>query len=890
MTWFTRRRQLREQQLDHELRFHIERHIADCIRRGMSPEEARRHARLEFGSVDQAKEECRELHLWSWIEQLWQDLRYAARMLRKSSGFTAVAVLSLALGIGANTAVFSVIDALLLRNLPVRDPGQLVTLRWSGHYTFTFPDLERFRGLTQVFSGVAAVLAVDRSNVATQGPGGVVDPGQVKVDVVTGDYFSLLGVVPSVGRALTPDDDRVVGGHPVAVISYDYWERRFARAANVVGRTFSLGATTFTILGVAPRNFVGEWRGRPTEIWIPVAMLAHVMTELPPEPARGGRMNYRFVARMRPGVSNTQAQAPAQVVLHQLLRDRESSPANAAVALRQRMELESSAGGYSPQRESLSQPLQILMIVVGLVLLIACANVANLLLARSAGRQREMAVRLAVGARASRIVRQLLTESVLLAMAGGALGLLLAQWGTSAMLKLAASGPMRSQSASLILDLHPDLRVLGFTTALCFLTGILFGLAPAFRAAKVSIAPALLERSASARGSRLGELLVISQVALSLVLLTGAILFARTLTNLKAQDLGFDREHLLLIWTAPGQIGRSGPAASSLFEAMEQRISTLPRVRSVSPTVYGMLQGNTNPGAYMTVPGFVPAADADRRAQWSIVGTQFFDTLGLRLLAGRNFTERDIATSPQVAILNQSMARHFFGNESPLGRRFESWGVTKEVIGVVPDAKYESPREDGRRMFYLPYRQQLGRLSQTICLAIRTIGNPVAVAAAAREELRNLDPRLPVIRVETIEQQLDNLLVQERLIAILSALFGALAVLLACLGLYGVMAYSAARRTNEIGIRMALGATRTSVLGMVLGESLWLVVAGIAIGLPATFFAARLVSSRLFGVQANDPIIIAGAAVLMIGVALLAASVPARRASKIDPMIALRQD
>jgi predicted permease len=575
-------------------------------------------------------------------------------------------------------------------------------------------------------------------------------------------------------------------------------------------------------------------------------------------------------------------------VLQQILTDRD--PGDPAWVLRQRMELEPAAGGYSPQRESLAQPLRILMIVVGLVLLIACANVANLLLARAAGRQREMAVRLAVGAGAARIVRQLLTESVLLATAGGALGLLFAQWGTRAMLQLAASGPVRSQSASLTLDLHPDLRVLGFTTALCLLTGILFGLAPAFGAAKVSIAPALVERGAAAGGFRLGKLLVIVQVALSLMLLTGATLFARTLSNLKARDLGFEREHLLLIWTAPGQTGRWGAAAASLFETLEQRISALPGVLAVSPTVYGMLQGNTNIGAPMNVPGFVSATDADQRAQWSIVGTQFFDTVKLRLLAGRNFTERDIATSPQVAILNQSMARHSFGNESPLGRKFESWGITKEVIGVVADAKYESPREDGRRMFYLPYRQQLGRLSQTSCLAIRTVGNPTSVVASVRQEMRNIDPRLPVIRVETIEQQLDNLLVQERLIATLSALFGALAVLLACLGLYGVMAHSAARRTNEIGIRMALGASRGRVLGMVLGESLWLVAAGIAIGLPATLGAARLISSRLFGVRANDPWTIAGAAALLIGVALLAGFIPARRAAKIDPMCALRHE
>ena len=881
----------RERELAEEIDSHLDLHIADNVRAGMTPEEARRAAILKLGGIEQTKESYRERSGLPVLETVLQDLRYGLRALWRTPGFTAVAVLSLALGIGANTAIFSVMDAFLLRMLPVRDPQQLVVfdpvyVGRSNNGLLPFPTYERLRTLDTFFSSMTAILPVDRSNVTIHGPGGGMDPGQCSVGVVTGNFFETLGVTAAMGRTFGADDDIGVGGHPVAVISYHYWERKFARDPNILGRTFTLSATTYTVIGVTPRGFSGDWVGRPTDLWVPVAMLAQVMVELPPDPARGGRMAYHVVARLRPGVASGQAEAAAHAVHRQYLRETTTDDPQ-----KMRLAMIPAAHGFAPQRQVLAQPLTIVSMMVGLVLLIACANLANLLLARSAARQREIAVRLAIGARGARIVRQLLTESVLLAGMGGLLGLLFAWRMGNALVSLAGSGPVRRVDAAVLLNLQPDLRVLLFTLFLCLATGILFGLAPAIRASRVSISPALNERgSAGVSGGRFGKLLIVSQVALSVLLLVGAGLFVRTLRSLKSQDLGFDRAHILTAWIAPGQTGRWGASTAQLYAAIEQRLAAIPGVAAVSPNVYGMLQGNTNPGTIINVPGYVPALDADTRAQWSIVGTGFFGALGLRLIAGRNLTILDTATSPQVAILNQSMARHFFGNDNPLGKHFESWGVVKEVVGVVKDAKYESPREEGQRMFYLPYQQQLGRLTQNVSFAIRTYGNPKGLESTIRRALSELDPRLPVLRIETVEDQLDALLVPERATATFSLFFGALAALLASIGLYGVMAYNTARRTNEIGIRLALGASRRGVLGMVLKETLGLVACGILLGVPAAIAGGRMISARLFGVGAMDPLTIAAVSLLMICIATLAGFLPALRAAKVDPMVALRHE
>jgi predicted permease len=808
----------------------------------------------------------------------------------RSKAFTAVAILSLALGIGANTAMFSITDALMLKTLPVRNPERLVTLSEGSFYFFQYPTFQKFRNLKQVFSDVTAVCLLRRSNVIVNGPGGGLDAGTVGVALVSGTYFSTMGATAMIGRTFTADDDRTPGGHPVAIISYRYWERRFGRQPDVVGRSLTLNGTTYTILGVTTPGFSGDWIGEPTSLWIPIAMQSQVMLERPGLLSNPNPPWIRILARIQPGVTLAEAQSAAQVLNHQILRDL-AGPNPTPYALREiaklHLDVNPAARGFEPRRTAFGRPLVVLLTVVGLVLLIACANIANLLLARSTARRREIAVRLALGAGPARILRQLLTESLLLAMLGGALGMLVAVWATSALLKIVASGRL-----GIDLDVHPDGRILAFTTALCILTGLLFGLAPAISASRVALLSALKGSGAgSPRRFGLGKALVISQVALSIVLLIGAGLFVRTLRNLKSQDMGFDRDHVLLIWTAPDHIGRQGPALANFYETVQSRIGSLPGVVSASPSAFGLM-GDQIGGSPVTVPGYKPAPNEDRFVPWSLVAPRFFATVGMHLELGRDFTERDTEKAPRVAIVNESFARYFFGAENPVGKRFgmrRDTGNEIEIVGLVRDAKYNTAREKNFKMIYIPFRQDLGHL-YSMCLTVRTTHESPGLTARIRDELRSLDRSLPILGIESIEQQLDQSLVQERLIATLSGFFGALALLLASMGLYGVMSYIAARRTNEIGIRLALGATRSGVLWMALRETVLLVIVGIAIGVPAALAAGRLISTLLFGVSTSDPLTVGGAIALMIAVAISAGFVPARRASKVDPMVALRYE
>jgi predicted permease len=500
-----------------------------------------------------------------------------------------------------------------------------------------------------------------------------------------------------------------------------------------------------------------------------------------------------------------------------------------------------------------------------------------------------MAVRASLGAGRVRILRQLLTESVLLAVMGGLLGALFAIWGVNVLMKFVDAGPN-----AIDLNLKPEARVFAFTAGLSLLTGILFGLTPALRSSKVALAPALAGRGVASGASGrfgLGKALVISQVALSLVLLIGAALFLRTLRNLRSQDVGFDREHVLLFWTAPDHAGRQGATLARLYEAVQDRLSALPGVRSVSPTAFGLL-GGSGGSPVTNVEGYVRKAQEDQFVPWSLIAPGFFDTVGIRHLLGRDFTAHDTETAPRVAIINESMARYYFGDQNPIGKHFgmrRDVGTPIEIVGVVRDAKYGTLREKNVKMIYIPYRQDLFHLYD-MCVAVRTIGNAQSITALIRDQLRAIDPNLPILKIDTPEAQLDDSLIEERLIAALSGFFGVLAVLLACLGLYGVMSYTAARRINEIGNRLALGATSGEVLRMVLKESIWLVTAGIAIGVPLTLAATRFIATRLFGVSATDPITIALAAALMITVAAVAGLLPARRASRVDPMVALRYE
>jgi predicted permease len=877
----------RHQDLDDEIQAHLRMSVRDRMERGESAAEAEAAAGREFGNAGLIKETTRDMWIWISLERVGQDLRYGLRLMARSKGFTAVAVLSLALGIGANTAIFSALDALLLKQLPVPHPEQLYTIGDKERNVdfIPYPRFAKLREVPDLFSGIAAICLLDRSNINIQGPGGGLDAATVRVGLVSGAYFSTLGVQPVAGRTFAADDDRVPGGHPVAVISYDYWQRRFDRSTDVVGRSFTLNGTTYSILGVAQRGFSGDWIGLPTDLWIPIAMQSQVMLERPGLLTNTAAPWIRVVGRLKPGLAVAQAEAGLQMARLQAAREMQNlTPRMMEEQLRNRVTLVPSAKGYSMDRDSFAQPLLILMVMVGLVLLIACANVANLLLARSAARQREMAVRLAIGAGRGQILRQLLTESALLAGLGGGLGILLAMWGTKSLVKF----------TQLNLDVHLDARMLLFALGLCLLTGILFGLAPALRSSRASVFPSLGGRGTDTATSGrfgFGKLLVIVQVALSLVLLIGAGLFARTLRNLKSQDAGFYRDHLLLIWTAPDHEGRQGAALANLYESVMERVGSLPGVRAASPSAFGLLGGHGG-SPVPHVEGYTPKPQEDRIVPWSLVAPGFFDTVGIKLLLGRDFTLRDRETAPRVAIINETMAHYYFGDQNPVGKHFgmrRDTGTPIEIIGVVRDAKYVSMRDKDARMIYIPYRQDLAHLYQ-LCVAVRTDGNSPGLTARVRDELRGIDPNLPILKIDTAEDQLDESLVDERLIAALSGFFGVLAVLLACLGLYGVMAYRTARRTNEIGIRLALGASSGGVLAMVLRESMWLVLAGIAVGVPVTLAATRLIAAKLFGVSPTDPITIGVAISLLIAVAASAGFLPARRASRVDPMVALRYD
>ena len=843
------------------------------------------------------------------IRDMWQDLGYGLRMLRRNPGFTAIAVFSLALGIGANTTIFSVVDALMLRTLPVRNPQQLVAFTTSDMGFFSpYAGLERYSDLTEVFSGVSAICLIDRYNVTLNNPYGgprLNDAGQVGIGLVSGNYFSTLGVGTVIGRPLTADDDRGPGGHPVAVISYSYWERRLGRRADVVGRTLTLNDTTYTILGVTPRGFSGDSIGQPSDIWIPIAMQSQVMPEKPGL-LTDQRANWvRIVARVKPEVSIKQAEAAAQVRYQQLLRERmgpDPPPQESQRIARLQLSLASAARGFSPQRQSLGRPLMVVLIVVGLVLLIACANVANLLLARAVARKQEMVVRAALGAGRSRIMRQLLTESFLLVMIGGTLGALFAAWGTSALAAFLGSGLPRMGFATPVtidLDLRLDVRMLAFTGAVCLVTGLLFGLAPALRGSRIALAPALGRRGGDSGKSvarfSLGKGLVISQVALSLLLLVAAGLFLRTLRNLQAQDIGIERQHLLMVWTAPVQIGRSGPAVAALYQTTQGRISSLPGVLSACPSNAGLVTGGGSGSGSdgLTVQGQMPKAGLAGGLGRAAVGPGFFEVVGMQLLSGRDFTPQDNKeTAPRVAVINETLARFEFGNQNPIGKRFTQRGDKGdpwEIVGVVKNGKDRSLREQNLGMVYVPYRQLIDKL-QMMFLAVHTVGNPAAVTARVRQELRDIDPNLPVLNIDTVDEQMSGVLVQERLTATVAGFFGLFAALLACLGLYGVISYTTARRTNEIGIRMALGAQAGDILKLVWKSGVSLILIGVAIGLAGALALTRLITSLLFGVTATDATTLATVSAGLIAFALLACYIPAHRATKVDPLVALRYE
>jgi len=814
---------------------------------------------------------------------LWNDLRYTLRTLKNAPVFTLVAVLSLALGIGANTAIFSLVDAVLLRLLPVRAPEELVVLervsRQDRKSNFSYPLYEDFRDRCEAFSGA---IARDRTGFVMSAGS---EMERVSGEMVSENYFSVLGVGAILGRVFAKEDARA----PVAVLSYGFWQRRFGRDPSIIGKAIHLNREPFTVIGVSEAGFNGTEIGFSPDIRLPILLQAQVSGSRDLIHTRTTSW-LEILARRKSGVSLAQAQSSAGTLFQHLMESdaRDVDPRNRHFLLDQRLALLPGARGLSEFRTFTSGPLLALMSIVGLVLLIACANVANLLLARAAARRREIAMRLALGASRARLVRQFLTEGIVLAVWGASLGVLLAIWTCKAVPRV-----FTEVGQPISLDLNPDVRTLGFLAAVSLLTGILCGLGAAFQGTRANPGTALKSEDGMAvRAPRfsLGKLLVATQVALSVLLLIGAGLFVRSLEKLRGIDLGFEPEHVLMFGVGPVQGGSRQQQMRSIYPQLLDRMSTIPGVRRASIASQAVLSG-AGSRSTVSVEGYQPKSGEDMNLNDNMVTPGYFATLGIPLLAGRDFTHRDTEKSPKVAIVNETMARYFFGNRNPIGKRF-AFGANQppdiEIVGLVKDSKYRILRENMWRTVYIPSVQ--GDDSGMTIVMLRAAGDPAKLAPLVRSQIRALDPSLFIYVMRTLPQQIEINLFSDKLIAKLAGFFAFLALLLASVGLYGVMSHAVTRRTREIGIRMTLGAKRTAVLWLVTKETLLLLGIGMAIGIPAAFALTRLASSLLYEVSPADPIATAAAAVLLTAVALLATWIPARRATKIYPMDALRHE
>jgi len=839
--------------------------------------------------------------------ELRQDLVYGIRMLSKSPGYSVVAVLSLALGIGANTAIFSLIDSVILKMLPVPNPQELVALTdptdsgvnigTSGgeRGILSTREFEGLRDRTQAFSGVLAAQAeLDHGNASVNGG----PPEEVHTRLVSGNYFTVLGANALVGRAFSAADERGPTSAPYAVISYSYWQRRFGGAFSAIGARMRLEKADLTVIGVTLPGFHGEQIGAAPDVWIPLDMQPQLMPGRMWLEDDAGHiaekvMWLQVIGRLKPGVTPRQAQANVDIVFQQILAEEFSALSRSDPnILKQNLKLHGASTGVSSLRGDFADPLYVLMSVVALVLLIACANVANLLLARAAARQKEIGVRLALGAGRARIVRQFLVESLVLAAAGGVAGVAFAAAGVKLLMRLASSGPV-----PLTLDVSPDLKVLLFTTAVCLFTGLIFGLAPAWQSSCVNVSRTLKEAGRGLTGSSarigLGKTLVIGQIAVSVVLLIGAGWFVRTLRNLENVDLGYSRDRLLVVGADLLSAGYSGDRLPMAYEGVRDSLARIPGVRAVTYSTNGLFSGSES-GDLISVEGYTSKNRADLHSRFDQVGPAYFANVGIPMLLGRDIGPQDTASAESVCVVNETFAKFYFGKANPIGRHvtdeFPDSRKTFTIVGVARDARDHSLRREIFRRFYLSARQPLGGYSPDMNYEIRTLGDPAPVIEASRKAILAFNPAIEVNTPKTMEALLDENLRQERIIAQLSATFGALALLLASLGLYGVLSYGVARRTNEIGIRMALGAQGASVVRMILRETLVLIAIGLVIGIPASLACAQLIRSKLFGLKPADPLTLAVALGVLVAVALASGWLPARRAAKVDPLVALRYE
>jgi predicted permease len=886
-----------------EIQSHLQIETDRLIADGLSPADAEAAARRTFGNVLRAEERFFESNRLLWLGQLHQDLRYAIRTLAKSPLFTAVAILSLALGIGANTAVFSVVDAFLLKNLPVRNPEQLRILTWvhtenepvRDHSGYGMIDSATGKKISGSFSYRMYQLVramPELTDVVAYAPGGFTVMAQGASEFgrgqfVSGDYFSALGVQPLIGRALQIADDQP-GSPGVVVLTHRYWEKRFGLDPEVIGKRIVIDNLPVTIAGVLPPGFQGLYPGAATDLFIPLSAIPR-LTVTRYSLTRPDSWWVQIFGRLSPGVSRAQAESAVQAKVAAAIEEYAGSSKQKSMV--PEVLLLPGARGVGLFRSIFGNTLYVLAAVVGLVLLIACTNMANLLLARSETRRREMAVRLSVGASRGRLIRQLLTESLLLAGAGGVLGLIVARPLLDLLVRFVAGGEPLTYHARL------DLRTLGFTLAASILTGVFFGVFPAWRATRIDLTPALKDSRTGAVGEasrlRLGRLLVSAQVALSLLLLIGAGLFVRTLINLASVDLGFTSAGVLTFGTDGRGRGYTGQKLAGVYARLREKIEAIPGVQSAAMSQHGLIQGSMS-GDDVWVPGITPKGR--QPALLLSCSDNFLSTMRIPLLLGRGLTASDGPLAPRVAVVNESFVREYLAGRNPVGQIFSRGNQRTspeagpyQIIGIARDAHYQSVRDKVSPVVYFPYLQSVDRLG-SVTFAIRTNVPPLSIANAVRRAVSDIDPAIPIADLRTQDEQIERSLSSERLFAFLVSSFGMLAALLAAIGLYGVMACTVSRRTAEIGIRMALGADRAHIRRLVLRDSLLMMGAGILIGLPAGLALTGLLQKLLYGVTQNDAISFAAAIVLMTGIGAVAAWMPARRAARVDPILALRCD